>query len=118
MKKMTTAALAVIAAFTFSSTAALAQEDKKTARLWKAKCGSCHGQEGAGDTQKGKDMKIKDLTSAKWQASVKDEDIKKTITEKQTVDIDGKKEEIHGFAEELKPEQVDALVGYLRAQKK
>ncbi len=118
MKKMNTAAWAVIAAFTFGGTAALAQEDKKTARLWKAKCGSCHGAEANGDTAKGKEMNVKDLSAAKWQASVKDEDIKKTITEKQTVDVGGKKEEVHGFGEDLKPDQVDALVTHLRSLKK
>ncbi len=118
MKKMTTAALAVMAAFTFTSTTALAQEDKKTARVWKAKCGSCHGATGAGDTAKGKEMNAPDLTSAKWQDANKDEAIKKAIAETQTVEIGGKKEELHGYAGELKPDQLDALVTYIRAMKK
>ena len=118
MKKMTTAALAVMAAFTFTSTTALAQEDKKTARTWKAKCASCHGAEGAGDSAKGKEMNAPDLTSAKWQSGVKDEEIKKAIAETQTKEINGKKEELHGYAGELKPDQIDALVTYIRGLKK
>ncbi len=119
MKRMSTAALAVVAVFSFTSTAALAQEpDKKTARVWKSKCASCHGADGVGDTKKGKEQEIINLTTAKWQAGTTDDAIKKTITEPQTKDVGGKKEDLHGFGSELKPDQVDALVAFIRGLKK
>jgi cytochrome c553 len=52
----------------------LAQADKKLERAWKAKCASCHGQAGKGDTEKGQQMKIADMTTAEFQAKKDDED--------------------------------------------
>ena len=72
--------LASIAAGSFLlSATALAQEvDKKAERAWKAKCASCHGQTGKGDTDKGKELKIVDMTTPAFQ-SKKDDELKKAI---------------------------------------
>lgn len=93
---------------------ALAQDDAKTARAWKAKCASCHGQTGKGDTDKGKELKAEDMTTAKY-AAKKDDELKKAITD--GVKVDGK-EVMQSFKDELTPEQVDALVKYTRTFKK
>jgi len=57
--------LASIAAGSFLlSASALAQEvDKKAERAFKAKCASCHGQTGKGDTEQGKKLKVEDMTA-------------------------------------------------------
>ena len=94
-----------------SVTALAAEDPKKTERTWKSKCASCHGQTGKGDTDKGKQLKIVDMTSASFQAK-KDDELRKAI-------LDGvEKEKEHSFKSELTPEQVDALIAHVRAFKK
>ena len=94
------------------SATALAQEvDKKAERAWKAKCASCHGQTGKGDTEKGQQLKIVDMTTPAFQAK-KDDELRKAILE------GVEKEKSHSFKSELTPEQVDALVGHVRTFKK
>ena len=90
---------------------ALAQADKKIERTWKSKCASCHGAMGKGDTDKGKELKIADMTTAGFQAK-KDDELKKAILE------GVEKEKSHSFKAELTPEQVDGLVAYIRSFKK
>ena len=53
--------------------------DKKTERLWKSKCASCHGADGKGDTDQGKEMGIGDVTTAAWQKQFTDQQIKDVI---------------------------------------
>ena len=97
------------------SATALAQEvDKKAERAWKAKCASCHGQTGKGDTDKGKELKVEDMTAAKYQ-SKKDADLKKAILE--GFKVDGK-EVMPSFKDEITPEQAAALIKYTRTFKK
>jgi len=97
------------------SATAMAQEvDKKAERAWKAKCASCHGQTGKGDTDKGKELKVEDMSAAKYQ-SKKDDELKKAVLD--GVKMDGK-EVMPGFKGELTPEQADALIKYTRTFKK
>ena len=108
--------LASIAAGSFLlSATALAQEvDKKAERAWKAKCASCHGQTGKGDTDKGKELKVEDMTAAKYQGK-KDADLKKAILD--GVKADGK-EVMPSFKDEITPEQAEALIKFTRTFKK
>jgi len=97
------------------SATALAQEvDKKADRAWKAKCASCHGQTGKGDTDKGKELKVEDMSAAKYQGK-KDADLTKAIVE--GVKMDGK-EVMPSFKDEVTSEQAAALVKYTRSFKK
>jgi cytochrome c6 len=96
------------------SATAVAQADKKAERAWKAKCASCHGQTGKGDTDKGKELKVEDMTAAKYQ-SKKDDELKKAVLD--GVKMDGK-EVMPPFKDEITPEQADALVKYTRTFKK
>ena len=82
--------------------------DKKIERVWKSKCSSCHGQDGKGQTEKGKKMKIADYTTAEWQKSRTDDQIKQGIN-------DGVKQEMEGFKADLPADQVDALVAFTRS---
>jgi mono/diheme cytochrome c family protein len=92
--------------------------DKKIERLWKSKCGSCHGPDGKGETEKGKKMKIGDLSDAAWQKKATDAEIKKAINEGVKSEKDGVKKEMDGYADDIKGEQLDALVAFVRDLKK
>lgn len=96
-------------------TALAGEVDKKTERTWKAKCASCHGADGKGQTEKGKQMKVSDMSTPAYQKKVTDEDIKKAINDGVNREKDGVKQEMDAYKDSLKPEQVDALVTYIRA---
>ena len=92
--------------------------DKKTERLWTSKCSSCHGVEGDGNTEQGKKMKVVDMTTAAWQSKRSDEYIKKAILEGTKKEEGGVKKEMDAYKDEINPDQLDALVKYIRALKK
>ncbi len=114
MKRFITAAWILAVGFSLAGSMARA-EDKKTERTWKAKCSSCHGPDGKGDTEKGKKMKVADYTSKDWQGKVTDDELKKAISEGVKKEADGVKKEMDPFKDELKPEQIDALVKHIRS---
>jgi mono/diheme cytochrome c family protein len=93
---------------------AIAAPDAATERSWKGKCGSCHGKDGKAQTEKGKKMKIADFTQAAWQTAHSDAEIRNAIVKGVKEEEDGVKKEMDGFGEDLKPEQIDALLKYVR----
>jgi len=104
MKSIFRASLVVLTvAFALSTCFADAAAD------YKAKCATCHGPDGKGDTAMGKTMKVKDLGSAEVQKQ-SDADLT-TIIEK------GKKP-MPGYEGKLTKEQIDGLVKYVRPLKK
>ncbi len=108
---------ASLAAFALlHSATAPAETDKKTERLWKAQCASCHGPEGKADTEKGQKMKVQDMTTAQYQAK-KDDEFKKAIVDGVQTEKDGVKQEMDAY-KDLTPEQVNALIAYIRSFKK
>ena len=116
MKSVRTMALIVGGSLVLSALA-FAEVDKKSERLWKAKCSSCHGQTGTGDTDKGKQMKVEDMTTAAYQA--KSDDVFKTaILNGVHTEKNGVKQDMPGFKSELTPDQVDGVVAYIRTFKK
>jgi mono/diheme cytochrome c family protein len=106
MKRIVVAAILGAAAL---SSNARAEMEKKTERLWKAKCASCHGADGKGETEQGRKLGVKDYTSAEWQKSKTDAQIKAAI-------VDGVKG-MDGYKDKLAADQVDALVAGVRALK-
>jgi cytochrome c6 len=104
MKNIFRASLVVLTvAFALSTCFADAGAD------YKAKCATCHGPDGKGDTAMGKTMKVKDLGSAEVQKQ-SDADVT-TIIEK------GKKP-MPGYEGKLTKDQIDSLVKYVRSLKK
>ena len=104
MKNIFRASLVVLTvAFALSTCFADAVAD------YKAKCATCHGPDGKGDTAMGKTMKVKDLGSAEVQKQ-SDADMA-TIVEK------GKKP-MPGYEGKLTKDQIDGLVKYVRSLKK
>jgi len=81
---------------------------------WDKSCAKCHGPDGKGDTKMGKKLEIKDFTDAKYQDSMKDEDMLKAIKEGVK---DGEKTRMKA-AEGLSDDEMKALVKYVRAFKK
>ena len=92
-----------------------AAPDKKIERLWKAKCASCHGADGKGQTEQGKKKGAEDMTSKEWQAARKDADMLKTLGEGFKKEKNGVKQEMEAYKDKLKPEEMDALIKYVRA---
>jgi cytochrome c553 len=90
---------------------ASATESKET---WEKTCAKCHGADGKGDTKMGKKLDIKDLTDAKVQTSLKDDEMFKAIKEGVK---DGDKTRMKA-AEGLSDDEMKALVAYVRAFKK
>ena len=76
---------------------------------YKAKCATCHGADGKGDTAMGKTMKVKDLASG---------DVQKLSDADLTGVIEKGKKPMPGYEGKLSKEQIDGLVKYIRGLKK
>ena len=81
--------------------------------IWKAKCKSCHGDDGKADTKTGKKEKIADMTAEAWQKEWTDEKQKKMILEGSK---DNKK--MKPFKDKLSAAEVEGLVKFIRDFKK
>ena len=81
---------------------------------WNMNCAACHGKDGKGDTMMGHKLQIKDLTDAKVQAALTDEQATKII--KDGVTEDGRTK-MKGFGDKLSDDQVKALVAQIRTFK-
>lgn len=99
----------------FATTAAA---DEKVARMWKSKCGSCHGVDGKGETKQGKKMGIADMTTAAWQTEFTDAKIKEAIEKGVSREKNGKQQDMDALATELDAAQIDALIKHARTLKK
>ena len=82
-------------------------DDPKT--LFDQKCKFCHGEDGKGQTKKGKLVKAADFTGPRWQKLTTDDEIRKAITNGVP------KTKMKAFKDKLTPEQIEALVKYVRA---
>jgi len=110
MKKTSLALAALIVSLgTAASFAAPASE------IWTNQCAKCHGADGAGKTNIGKKLKLKDYSDAKVQAELKDEDIAKAI--KSGIKDEAGKDRMKAFSD-IPDEDVTALVAYIRTFKK
>jgi cytochrome c6 len=74
-------------------------------KIFKNECQKCHERDGKG-TKRGKKLGVPDFTDAKWQASVTDEQLIKSIT-------DGKKK-MPAQKNRLSPEEIKEMVRYVR----
>jgi len=72
---------------------------------FKLQCSSCHGQNGAGDTSVGKNLKAADLRSAEVQ--------KQSDAQLAQVISDGRRN-MPSFSDSLTQDQIRALVAYIR----
>ncbi|MBI4821724.1 MAG: cytochrome c [Deltaproteobacteria bacterium] len=88
------------------ATPALAEDG---AELFNKTCSTCHGKDGKGETLIGKKLQIKNLSVTTFN----DADIEKQILEGKKGD-DGK-DRMPPFKAALTPEQIKAIIGYVRA---
>ena len=109
MKKTIIFSVVLLGAALVSATAADAKE------TWEKTCAKCHGPDGKGDTKMGKKLEIKDLTDAKFQAELKDEQATKAIKEG-IKDSEGKIK--MKPAEGLTDGDIKQLVAHVRTLKK
>lgn len=115
---LTVVALAAVFTGTALQGSARAEVDKKIVRTWKAKCSSCHGEDGKGATEQGKKMGVRDMTTADFWKDVTDAKAKDAITNGLKQVKDGKAQEMEPYKDKIKPEDVDALVAYVKTFKK
>jgi mono/diheme cytochrome c family protein len=83
--------------------------EKKLVRLWNSKCATCHGEDGRGITEQGKEMGIADMTKAAYWKIVTVEGARKAVLEGLKRTVNGKEQEMKPFSDRLSPQQVDAL---------
>jgi len=81
---------------------------KPDGALYKSKCASCHGADGAGTTPVGKSMKIRDLRAPEVQ---KQTDIELTKL------IAGGKGKMPAYGKQLSTAQIEGLIAYIRTLK-
>ncbi len=74
-------------------------------KIFKNECQKCHERDGKG-TKRGKKLGVPAFTDAKWQASVTDEQLIKSIT-------NGKKK-MPAQKSRLSPEEIKEMVRYVR----
>lgn len=111
-------ALAGALAGTLVSAPASAEVDKKILRTWKAKCASCHGEDGKGATEQGKKMGVRDMTSAEFWKDLTDAKMKDAIANGIKQTKNGKAQEMEPYKDKIKPEDIDALIAYVKSLKK
>jgi cytochrome c len=112
----------------------------KAERTWQAKCASCHGDDGRGQTKKGLEMQVKDFTTPVFQSGTTKDKLKmaiemgvnRSVPAAPAKDaVNGKKvtasvvkpqaqvkQQMDGYRDKLKPEQIDDLVVYIWSLKK
>ena len=102
------AAIACISAFVSSRSSAGMPVPADVAAIYKAKCASCHGADGSGQTAVGKKMMLKDLRSAEVQG----------LSDDQLYAIVAKgKGKMPGYEKSLKAATCKELVAYIRQLK-
>lgn len=79
----------------------------------KSKCVTCHGEDGRGDTEKGRKLEVPDFTSTKWSQETSDKEIRETIR-------DGTKDKkgnvrMPGYRKKLTPGEIEELSAYVRS---
>ena len=83
----------------------------------KSKCNMCHGDDGRGDTEKGRKLKTPDFTSSKWFDETTDKEILEAIRDG-TKDKKTGKVRMPAYRSKLTPGQIQTLAAYARTFRK
>ena len=83
-----------------------ARADEKSAVLYKQKCAACHGLDGKGDTPTGKAMKVR---------SFADPEVAKMSDDELVGAIEKGKGKMPAYGKSLKPDEIKAMVAYIRS---
>jgi mono/diheme cytochrome c family protein len=81
---------------------------------WNMNCAACHGKDGKGQTMMGRKLAIKDLTDAKVQAALTDDQATKDIKEGIT---DNGQTKMKAFGDKLSDDDSTALLAHVRTFK-
>jgi mono/diheme cytochrome c family protein len=78
-------------------------------RLYNAKCASCHGKDGRGQTEMGRKTQVKDLTDPNVQATFSGDTLIDELT-------NGMKDtKMPGYKDKLSGDEIQAVAAYTRA---
>jgi mono/diheme cytochrome c family protein len=110
--------LVAILLATVAPAGARADVDKKLLRTWKAKCSSCHGEDGKGATEQGKKMGVRDMSSPEFAKDATDAKMTDAIANGIKQTKDGKVQQMEPYKDKLKPEEIAALVAYVKSFRK
>jgi cytochrome c6 len=80
--------------------------DDKSAATYKAKCTSCHGADGKGDTPAGKSTKVR---------SFADSEVVKASDDDLAGIIEKGKAKMPGYGKSMKPDEIKDMVAYIRS---
>jgi mono/diheme cytochrome c family protein len=80
--------------------------DDKSAATYKAKCASCHGADGKGDTPAGKSTNVR---------SFADPEVVKASDEDLAGIIEKGKAKMPGYGKSMKPDEIKDMVAYIRS---
>ena len=105
-KNLPLVAVMALLGLMFIATGAFAADG---AAIYKAKCASCHGQTGAGDTGIGKSLKLRDFGTA---------DVQKQSDADLTTVISKGKGKMPAYDGKLSADEIKALVAQIRTFKK
>lgn len=89
------------------SGAARAADTPARSELWVANCAKCHGLDGKAQTDEGKKKGARDLTTGKWQRTISDERMIRSISRGRDM--------MPAFGKALSGEQIKELVKEVRA---
>jgi cytochrome c553 len=104
----------ILLLFIFTATGLISASAADVKETWEKVCGKCHGADGKGETKMGQKLGIKDLTDAKLQADLKDDQAFKSVKEG-IKDSEGKIK--MKPAENISDDEIKALVQYVRTLK-
>jgi mono/diheme cytochrome c family protein len=83
-----------------------ADEAAGRSELWKANCEKCHGADGKGDTEEGKKKGARDLSNAKWQKTISDDRMIRSVSRG--------RDKMPSFSKVLSEEQIKELIREVR----
>jgi mono/diheme cytochrome c family protein len=83
-----------------------AKSEDKSAAVYKQKCVSCHGVDGKGETPAGKAMKVR---------SFGDPEVAKMSDDELAGAIEKGKGKMPAYGKSLKPDEIKAMVAYVRS---
>jgi mono/diheme cytochrome c family protein len=84
-------------------------EKSPAVKLYERHCSKCHGDSGRAKTLRGRLVGARNLTDAKWQEKVSDEQIREAIRKGPGA--------MPGFEKKLAPSEQDTLVAFVRTLK-
>jgi mono/diheme cytochrome c family protein len=104
--RMMSITLAATALVTAGLSIAPTRSEDKSAGLYKQKCAACHGADGKADTPTGKAMKVRSFADPEV-AKMSDDDLAAVI--------DKGKAKMPGYGKSMKPDEIKAMVAYVRS---